>query len=84
MVRAYLGAYEKARGNVLRTDDLRYYEAERTFGFLREAAERILADAGRLPPTSKPSAFVEQRTLDGIRRRLTELTGVSVAPPAVD
>lgn len=80
-IKDYLRSY--ASSFPIDLDAVRYYEALRTLGFLVEASEHILAEAGRLPMSSKPSAFTAPYVVRSITQRFADITGLSLAPPTV-
>ena len=75
----YWSAYRRL--HAIELGHVRYYEALRCLGFLVEAGERLLADAGALGQLSKPSAFVAPVVRKSIISRLRKLTGVQLSLP---
>jgi aminoglycoside phosphotransferase (APT) family kinase protein len=79
-IRDYLRSYSKQFPIDL--DDVRYFEALRTLGFLIEANEHVLVEAGRAPRPTKPSAFTAPDAARSITRRFNEITGLTLPLPA--
>ncbi len=75
----YIRAYSTAMP--LDMDAVRYYEAYRCTLFLVEGGQHRQALAGVIPPLVRPTAFHAKPVLDGIARRVTQITGVSVSLP---
>jgi aminoglycoside phosphotransferase (APT) family kinase protein len=75
----YLTSYAARRP--LDRNAVRYYEAVRCLGMLLEAGEHIQARRGIVAPIAKPTAFSDERTIDGLIARLADLTGLRVSLP---
>jgi aminoglycoside phosphotransferase (APT) family kinase protein len=79
LVRAYLARYQAHAA--LCASTLGYYEALRLLECLLEAGEYRLADLGRAPRPTKPTAFESPEVQAGMFARFRELTGVALALP---
>ena len=79
IVRRYLSAYQRL--HPLDLAAVRYFEAMRCLGFLLEAGQQRQADLGVIARPEKPTAFGSQRVVDGIIRRVDEITGLTLTLP---
>jgi aminoglycoside phosphotransferase (APT) family kinase protein len=81
--RAFVAAYRRAyaKHRALDEDAVRWSEALRCLVILLEVSEHRMADAGRSPRPSKPTAFGSPRAAAAVVARFHALTGVGVAPP---
>ena len=79
IVRRYLSAYQRL--HPLDLAAVRYFEAMRCLVFLLEAGQQRQADLGVIARPEKPTAFGSQRVVDGIIRRVDEITGLTLTLP---